>query len=354
MTTYHDMFMKLIEKNKADIEKKLEENPNFLDTLMQSTIESSTKLVYKSLEKDKENMLNYVRNITRGFNKRLYKTWKKPIDNTETIIELSTECAEMYIKDFYSKAESENNLLFYVLKNIHARAILTSKECLVLLKNGYSDGAFSRWRTLYELSVIAAFLSKNKNNELCESYMDFFHIQAYNEEKICREKGYPTHTEESFKILKENYDYMISKYGKIYTNGEYGWANKFLEKSRTTFRNIEDSIDMSNFRGYYKSSSSYIHGNFKASEESIAIIPNMDKVLLLGPSNYGLSIPLQNVVISLVTITTLFILIYPTIDTITACHIMNNFMENVLSDANEIQVKLEEDEKRLREKRNAP
>lgn len=354
MKEYHDIFMKIIEKNKENIEKKLEKDPNFLDTLMQKTIESNTELLYKSLEKDKRNMLNNVKRITCGFNKRLYKTWKNAFDNAETLIELSTESAEMYIKEFYSKAKAENNLLFYTLKKIHARAILTSKECLVLLKNGYPDGAFSRWRTLHELCVIAMFLFENKNNDLCESYIDFFHIQAYNEEKVCREKGYPTHTDESFRILKANYDYMINKYGKIYNNGEYGWANNFLKKTRTTFKDIEDSINMGKFRGYYKSSSAYIYGNFKASEESIGIIPNTEKVLLIGPSNYGLSIPIQNVVISLYTISIVFLSIYPTIDTITACYIMNKFMESVLSEANKIQIKLEEDEKKILEKGNAP
>ena len=71
------------------------------------------------------------------------------VDNLETIIEMSQECAEMYYKSFIGDAEKEKNLLFHSLRTIHARALLTSKECLVLLKNGYSDGAFSRWRTLY-------------------------------------------------------------------------------------------------------------------------------------------------------------------------------------------------------------
>lgn len=37
-------------------------------------------------------------------------------------------------------------------------------------------------------------------------------------------------------------------------------------------------------------------------EESLGLIPNLEKLKLVGPSNYGLSIPMQNTAISLVHI----------------------------------------------------
>ena len=70
-----------------------------------------------------------------------------------------------------------------------------------------------------------------------------------------------------------------------------------------TFRDIEEAADMGNLRGYYKSSSMFVHGNYKASQESLGLMPNIDQMLLVGPSNYSLSIPMQNVAISLVSIT---------------------------------------------------
>ena len=105
---------------------------------------------------------------------------------------------------------------------------------------------------------------------------------------------------------------------------------------------------MSKLRGYYKSSSAYIHGNFRASEESLGIMPNIEKLLLVGPSNYGLSIPMQNIAISLVIISITFLSTYSTIDTIVSCLIMRSFMEKILIEADKIQAKIENLEMKLR------
>jgi len=347
MKTYNDIFLKLIEKNKKTIEKKLEKDPNFIQEIMKFTIKTSSRVLYKDLDKDKKNMLVENRKIVSDYNKRLYNQWKKPIDNLETIIEMSHECAEMYCETFIKEAEKEDNILFHSLRTIHARALLTSRECLVLLKNGYSDGAFSRWRTLYELSVIGGLLFAKNDDELCQRYLDYFHVQAYKEEQLNREKGHPSHTEDSFVILKENYDYVIDKYGKEYAKGEYGWANKMLNKI-ATFRDIEEAADMGNLRGYYKSSSMFVHGNYKASQESLGLMPNIDRMLLVGPSNYGLSIPMQNVAISLVSITSSFLFVYPTIDTMSACSVLQKFMEKILIESDKIQNKMENNEMKFR------
>lgn len=105
---------------------------------------------------------------------------------------------------------------------------------------------------------------------------------------------------------------------------------------------------MGNLRGYYKSSSMFVHGNYKASQESLGLIPNIDRMLLVGPSNYGLSIPMQNVAISLVSITSCFLLVYPTIDTMSACSILQKFMEKILIEADKIQTKIENNEMKFR------
>lgn len=348
MKTYQDTFIKLINENKTEIEKKIEKDPKYMKKLMDFSVKNISKYLYSDLNKDKSNILNDVRNTAEQFNKRLYKTWKKPIDDLEILIELSMESAEMFVTTFYKDARKNNNSLFAALKNIHARAILTARECLVLLKNGYPDGAFSRWRTIYELSIIAIFLYEYDDDELCKRYLDFFFIQAYNEEKLCREKGYPSHTNTSFESLKHNYESVISEYGNDYGNGDYGWASKVLSKKRVTFRDIEEKTDASQLRGYYKSSSAYIHGNFKASEESLGVMTNIEKMLLVGPSNYGLSIPMQNVAISLVIISTMFLTVYSTIDTISASMILKNFMEKILVESDKIQTKIENNEMRLR------
>lgn len=348
MNEQHEAFLQLINDNKEKIEKKIEENPEFITDLIQHSIKSGSDILYKGFDKDKDNELKNIRKYTNGFNNRLYKTWKKPFDYFESLIELIASYTYSFTETFYEEAYKNNNLLFNVLQNIQARALLVSRECLTLIKNGYPDGAFSRWRTIYELSVIGNFLYIENNHDLCERYLNYYHIQEYLDEKYSRERGHQKHTDVSFENLKQNYDFMVSKYGQDYSKGDYGWANNIFNKKRVTFQEIKDKVDMDELYGYYKLSSSYIHGNHKANEESLGIIPNLDKLKLVGPSNYGLSIPMQNVAISLVQISTYFFLTYSNLDVWTACSIMNKFLDKIIVESNKVQVKIEDKENKLR------
>ena len=154
MNKLEEAFLQLIIKNKEKIEKQIEENPEFITELLQHSIKSSSDILYDGFDKDKDNELKNTRKYTNGFNSRLYKTWKKPFDYFEALIELIASYTYSFTETFYDEAYKNNNLLFNALQNIQARALLVSRECLTLIKNGYPDGAFSRWRTIYELSVI--------------------------------------------------------------------------------------------------------------------------------------------------------------------------------------------------------
>ena len=46
------------------------------------------------------------------------------------------------------------------LSELHRRASQQYLEILTLIKNGFPDGAFARWRSMYELSVISSFIHK--------------------------------------------------------------------------------------------------------------------------------------------------------------------------------------------------
>lgn len=348
MKEQHELFLKLIIDNKDKIEKKIEKNPDFIIELLQKSITCSSDILYKGFNKDKNNELRLVRKYTSGFNNRLYKTWKKPFDDFETLIELITSYTYSFNTTFYEEAYNNDNLLFNALQNIQARALLISRECLTLIKNGYPDGAFSRWRTIYELSVIGKLLFDENDPDLSERYLNYYHIQEYLDERSSRERGYQDHTDESFNILKQNYDFIVNKYGQDYVKGTYGWANKLFGKKGVTFQEIKDRVDMDKLYGYYKLSSSYIHGNHKANEESLGVMPNFGGLKLIGPSNYGLSIPMQNVAISLVHISTYFFLTYSNLDVCTACSIMNKFLEKIIIESDKAQTKIEKKENELR------
>ena len=59
---------------------------------------------------------------------------------------------------------------FEALIRLHARAVRTASEVLILLRSGYSAAAFARWRTLHEIRIVLVVLADG-NEELIRRYL---------------------------------------------------------------------------------------------------------------------------------------------------------------------------------------
>ena len=132
----------------------------------------------------------------------------------------------------------------HAIRTIHARVVLCFKECLLLLKNGYSEGATEIWRTMYELTIVASFIKHHSNNkDLAQRYIDHIIVDNYKEENEYREqyKAPQRYTSNAFKKLKNNYNSVIEKYGKSFKN-DYGWATIVLNKNKPSLRDLEVNI----------------------------------------------------------------------------------------------------------------
>ncbi len=54
---------------------------------------------------------------------------------------------------------------------LRARVCRTGAEIVTLLEAGHADGAFARWRSLYELMVVLA-LSMDRGNAVADAFLD--------------------------------------------------------------------------------------------------------------------------------------------------------------------------------------
>src|SRR4029077_18930805 len=109
--------------------------------------------VMKTLEKTKPKMLKEHKKIREGFEDRLYKRWKEPLDSLESLIVICLESGEDK-KNKLSKGTNITNPKKVSLIKIHARAVQISYEILALIRGGFADGAHARWRSLHELAII--------------------------------------------------------------------------------------------------------------------------------------------------------------------------------------------------------
>lgn len=112
------------------------------------------------MEQDQDNQ-NYIESI-----------WGKAFALYKCYIESSTRFSNEFFKYREEcKVKTDENK-FIALAYINGRAIQVANEILVLMKNGYADAAYARFRTLYELSVIADFIDKHGDN-VAKAYIEY-------------------------------------------------------------------------------------------------------------------------------------------------------------------------------------
>lgn len=337
MRTFNDEINKIIENYFSKIENEDERIEKVIKTY-KFAIDKISIAIKEDLDKNiwklrKENKLFKKENLNR-----IKRVWRKVFDILDKILKITQESMESYSKEFNEKATEEHNLTYHAIRTIHARVVLCFKECLLLIKNGYAEGVTRIWRTMYELTVIALFLKKHSDNKLlAKKYIDHIIVDEYKEEKIFRNQDNIAYnyTDEAFKRLEEEYNAIISQYGKSFEN-DYGWANDFFKA--TTFHNIEADTKEKNQKPYYKLSCYTIHGNYKSNVNKIGLID--DTVILYGPSDYGLSEPCQNIAITLNKMNAIFFTIYFSIDYIASIEAINLYLDELLPLANEIQNEL--------------
>lgn len=99
----------------------------------------------------------------KSFNGYFEKEWAEAFLASESlyvIIDSAASSFSKYIGELSDETFQTKKNTYIALENLHKRAAQQYLEILTLIKNGFSDGAFARWRSMYELSVICSFIHK--------------------------------------------------------------------------------------------------------------------------------------------------------------------------------------------------
>ena len=126
-----------------------------IDEAFPHVLKSQLESRLNKFEAGRQSMLHersgYIANIQKG----TYLMWKEGFDQLEQFIALNLDWGTKLINEFNTKGDPERKHLFPALIQNHSRACLMSEEILHLLKGGFPDAAFARWRSLYEIAVTA-------------------------------------------------------------------------------------------------------------------------------------------------------------------------------------------------------
>jgi Family of unknown function (DUF5677) len=195
--------------------------------------------------------------------------------------------------------------------------MLSASECICLMKGGFPDGALSRWRTLHELNVIAAFLLRT-GNETAQRYLVSFEIQALAAAKQMRKYAERSKmdppTDDEIAAMEKRSQIHFDRFGKDIRN-DFGWASEVIGKKSPSLLDLEEAVGLDHWRPRFKWASQHTHGGHRPFGTMLATSEAPSPVFAIGQSNSGMVDPLHMTAISLTHVTCSLLMLRQDIET---------------------------------------
>lgn len=296
--TYYieNSIQKFIEEAKNKYEGRETELDKVIDEKLPTTIENIAKNtldeIYNYCVGDDSDLKNHEKEI---YNK-ISDNYKVGIKLFEGFMELNAQISSMTYGKYFKLFDTfDDHFKLDTLIAIHVRACQVANEILVLIKNGYADGAHARWRTLHELSVTFLYLY-DSDYEVIHMYNDYEIFEKYKkakeykscESKLDLEKLEDVEWDELFNRREE----IIKKYGKDFSEG-YGWTMNDLPKGRRNFRELEKHVGTEKLRIIYSWANESVHAGVSGIKEKLSLREEESYYFLTSSNDCGFLDPVQ-------------------------------------------------------------
>lgn len=325
-----DRFYKWIESNGHVIEDYNDED---IQHLFMQYIQELTVFSLDSYNLEIPKIINRNKMEHDDFLKKHLSHWKDALNLLELLIDICISSGSNFSENRKIETDLARENKTGLLIRLHAKACSISNEILLLLKNGYSDGAHARWRSLHEINVTLQFINSNSPDcterflahEIYDSFQGMKSHKKY--EHRLQEKG-PTDEEQA--IIRKIFKDALKKYGKDF-DSQYGWATPFLPENNGTngFQSLEKAVELDHMRPYFKWANQNIHSSAKTITKSLTMPSFNTNIINIGPSNFGLTDPAQNTALSLTQATAAILTIVETENNIVTINSLTKLTETI-------------------------
>ncbi|MBO5501927.1 MAG: hypothetical protein J6A48_07875 [Clostridia bacterium] len=230
--------------------------------------ESCSKIVAQRLQETMYQCVLEERAFNAEFVAQHEQIWGNAFVTSEAMYIMAVESGKQcnnYELDHWDDVLADKHNKLYALKALHIRACQQYAEIICLMKGGFADGALARWRSLYELCVVAKFVADN-DEKVAEAY-----------------------------ISKDNWD-----------NGYHDWAKASpafaSKKGHVHFSDLQNVCNFSTdaYKRLYQFSCKYVHAAPMGTFTRIGH-KQRDSVLA-GRSDYGMTAPAEHAALALAVI----------------------------------------------------
>ena len=243
-----------------------------------------------------------------GFRDRMQERWGEGLGYLRMLLTCCREAGQEALTRYNKSKSNKYTFRRWVSVRLHARACQVSDEIICLMENGFADGAMARWRTLHELSVVAAMIT-NGDEDLAERYIlhDAVEVKRQADEYDATQLllGNTPIKKRQRAAIERRYQTVMDRFGPAFTH-PYGWAAKHLNHKKPTFKEVQVAAGSSGMNSYYKLASFNVHAGARSLFFNLSSIGIQD-VILAGKSNAGLAEPGDRLAQTLLLITSLCI-----------------------------------------------
>ena len=143
---------------------------NNFPSIITDMIDFQVQNAVEVLEKTRFSAISQERRNNNLFLSRLEMVWGDCFSVFEAMYIMVLETTSPCLTENYDD-KPDKRYQHVALREIQGRACQQYLEILCLMQNGFADGACARWRSLYELSVVACFI-RESGEEVAKSYFE--------------------------------------------------------------------------------------------------------------------------------------------------------------------------------------
>lgn len=254
------------------------------DAFIQNIIKSLSDEDFEICKREASQRVGEEQQKDKKFKEIIERKWGSALKYSRMFYIMTLENAEFYSK-FVSKLgdkeTSPKKWRYAAIRQIHGRGLQIYLEILELMLGGFADGAYARWRSMYELVVYAYFI-RDCGEDVAKA---FCYASESNDE-------YPDWANVSSQFT--------SSKGRKYKHVNFSMIEKKV--------NINEIWDK-----HYKLACRINHASPQATFKRLGNYPSTDiqNIITVGRTDCGFEIPGEHSVISLFQLSSIFFSLFP-------------------------------------------
>lgn len=299
--------LEITEKDQQELDEAITKVLKAIPEATEEAYKTACDVLYKRLLKNWPIEFAAQQFELQEFREQMEDIWGTGLHQLRMLLTCCREIGQKTAKRYQKSKSVRNRFRRWVLLQLHARACQVTDEIICLMENGFADGAMARWRTLHELSVVAALIADG-DEDLAERYIlhDAVEVKRQADEYDATQVplGISPISKSRRKVIEREYQVVIDRFGPTFAY-PYGWGAKHLGYKKPTFKELQAAANHAGMSSYYKMASFNVHASARSLFFNLSTMG--EEILLAGRSNAGLVEPGERTAQSLLLITNLYV-----------------------------------------------